>query len=135
MALTDDEKIRVRTHLGYLNTQPAAAITFGTVVPLQTLFLVDSAMEKILPGAEDRVRRILGTLDHIEELMVCALPNLAATSMDGIELRADQIDQLEHEYDRWSLRLAELLGVPRYPGSRRFNRNGMPGFHNVLVSG
>lgn len=132
---SDADKERIRYHMGYLQVQPAASITYGLPVPQQTLFMLESSMDRIMPIAIPRVIRILSILDGIEEQMVCGQPNLAAESIDpGIKLRADQIDQLEHEYERWSGRLADIFGVMRYPFSERGNRSGSPGFHNVRVT-
>lgn len=124
MALTLQEKERTRYHLGYLNVKPAAAITFGVPAPMQTLFLVDAAMDRLLLETEDRVRRILCILDGIENQMVSGQAYLAATQLDDLKPRADQLDALEHEYDRWGRRLANNLGVPIYPYADRYRQGG-----------
>lgn len=116
------EKERIRYHLGYLNAQPAASLQFGQPRPIQTLFLVESAVENLLPEAEDRVRRFVRVLDDIECKLIDAQDRLAATQLDSLYLRDGEPDLLEHEYHRWASRLADTLGVPLYPFAERFRR-------------
>lgn len=119
--LDNNTKERVRYHMGYLNTQPAASISFGVPVPLQTLFLLESAMNDLInSAAEDRVRRLVTILDNIECKMVEWQEYLSVSSVDDIKIRPDNIDQLEHEYCRWAARLSDELGAPLYPGSQKF---------------
>lgn len=120
MALTTAERERVRYHLGYLQVQPAAAMTFGLPRPIQTLFIVESAMERILEVAIPRVRRILDVLDKVECRLESAQARLAATQLGDLHLRDGEPDLLEREYDRWARRLADIFGVPLYPYAKRF---------------
>jgi hypothetical protein len=124
MAFTVQEKERIRYHLGYLAVQPAASIQFGIPRPIQTLFLVETAMQNILPEAEDRVRRTLGIMDDIELKLVDAQDRLVARRLNGLELRDGEPDLLEKEYARWGARLADILGVPFYPFATRFRAAG-----------
>lgn len=124
MAFTDEEKQRIRYHTGYPAVQPAAALTYGIPKPLQTLFLLESAMNLILPVAEDKVRQIISVMDTIECRLVDAQTRLAATSVDNLTMRKDETDALETEYRRWANRLADIMGVPLYAYSARFHRGG-----------
>lgn len=133
MALTDSEKERVRYHLGYPEVQPAASITFGIPRPIQTAFLVESAMNLLLPVAEDRVRSIVGVMDGIECRLIDAQDRLAAKRIDQLELRDDEPSQLENEYQRWGFRLADTLGVPVYAYSTKYRRGGNKTITNVTV--
>ena len=133
MALTDQEKERARYHLGYPEVQPAASITFGIPRPIQTAFLVESALNLLLPVAEDRVRSILGVMDGIECRLIDAQDRLAAKQIDQLTLRDDEPSQLEAEYRRWGYRLADTLGVPIYAYSVRYRREGKMQAGNVAV--
>jgi hypothetical protein len=115
-----NEKERIRYHLGYLNVQPAASIVFGIPVPIQTMFLVELAMNNILPTAEDRVRKLLTILDGVECKQVEAQNYLVVSKVDDIELRENVGDLLEAEYCRWAARLSDELGAPLYPGAVKF---------------
>lgn len=134
--LTEEEKNRVRYHLGYPLTtyggeQAAAGIQFGIGRPQQTNFLLEQALQILLTDANslERVRILLARLDKIESQMVCALPQLGVEQLGEITLRGADAgktvtDLLEREYRRWGGRLAEVLGVPYYPFSERYQRRG-----------
>ena len=121
MAFTTQEKSAIRYHLGYLETEPASSLTYGQPRPIETLFLVDSALERVATTfGEDRIRRIVSTLESIECKLTEACDRLAATRLEGLELRLGEPDLLEKEYYRWAGRLADILGVPLYYYSERF---------------
>lgn len=132
MPLTDEEKTRVRYHLGYPAVTSAASIQLGTPAYSETAWLVDAVLPKLLDGALPRVRSMLVTLEGIETKMVEAQDRLAATQLETLKLREDEIESLEREYRRWAFRLAELLGCPIYPGSSRFKGIGT-GAGNIPV--
>lgn len=116
------EKERIRYHMGYLQVQPAASISYGIPAPIQTLFLLESAMDRIISNAEDRVRKLITVLDEIECRMLDGQNYLMADQLADITIRKNHIDQLEDEYCRWAARLADTLGAPLYPGAERFRR-------------
>jgi len=122
MVLDPTERERIRYHMGYLSVAPAASITFGLPAPIQTLFLVELAMNNLLPEATDRIRRFLTILDNIECKMIEGQSYLVATQLDQMYIRNDNIDKLEDEYSRWASRLADELGCPLYPGSAKFRK-------------
>ena len=124
MAFTDEEKQRIRYHTGYMSVRSAASLSFGIPKPVQTLFLLESAMNLILPVAEDKVRQLLNVLDGIECRLIDAQTRMAAQSIDTLTMRKDEADSLEAEYRRWANRLADVMGVPLYAYSLRFQRSG-----------
>ena len=137
-ALTDAEKERCRFALGYPETSGAATLQFGLPKPMQTAFILESALNLLVnPDAIDRVRGILAQLDALELRLRRVGPHLAAAKVGNIELRgavAGQTypDLLEREYRRWAGRLADVLGVPFYPYASKLRRAGPGG--NVPVS-
>ncbi len=133
MAFDPVTKERIRYHLGYLNVQPAAAITFGMPAPVQTLFLLENAMNLLLPVAEARVYNMIQILDNIENKMVQGQDYLPANKLGELEIRKEHIDMLEDEYDRWASRLADQLGVVKYPFAQKFMGRQRHG--NIPVSG
>ena len=118
--LSDTEKERVRYHMGYLGVQGAASIQFGIPRPIQTVFLLESAMNNLISASEGRVREILGRLDVTEERIFAAQERLQVKRVEGVEMREDEPGQLENEYVRWAKRLADVLGCMLYPYSSRF---------------
>lgn len=120
MPLTDSEKERVRYHLGYQEVSPAASIQYGLSRPIQTLFLVETALNTLQEVATDRVRRILKVMDDVECQLIDSQQRLAAIQLDSLRLREGEPDLLEREYARWGFRLADILGVPIYAYSLRY---------------
>lgn len=114
------EKERIRYHLGYPEMGQAASLQFGVPIPVQTMFLLENAMNLILPEAEGRVRQLITIMDGIEQKLIDAQDRLAADQLEELKLRADEPGQLEREYTRWGYRLAEVLGVPVYAYSQRY---------------
>lgn len=118
----DAEKERIKYHMGYTGQSTAAGLAYGLPVPIQTMFLVESAIDRLNTGSEDRVRKLITILDQVECRMEGAMDYLTVDRVDSIEIRSDQIDKLEDEYCRWASRLADVLGSPLYPGSSKFRR-------------
>ncbi len=127
MAFSDEDKQRIRNHLGYPSVAPAPSIVYGMPALSQTNFLVERAMELVLDVAQDRVRKLLDVLDNIECRMIDGQQYLIATQLDSLTLRADQLDKLEAEYCRWAARLADMLCAPLYPGAVKFRSLFMQG--------
>lgn len=122
MALTTEERERVRYHLGYLQVEPAASISFGIPRPIQTLFLVETALTNLLDVALPRVRKIIQIMDDIECKLVDSVDVLEASQMGDLHTRENAPSLIDREYYRWASRLADMLGVPLYPYSARFKQ-------------
>jgi len=140
--LTEEEKARVRHHMGYPEVQPAASLVYGVPKPAQTAFLLESAMGLLIDTAVPRVRSILQICDDLEQQMVDAQCYLVADSLGEIHLAGAGGDsknrlvteRLEGEYVRWAMRLADVFGCPLYPFSERFRRGtGTPRYGNLGV--
>lgn len=134
MALTPQEREKVRYHLGYPSTAQMASIQLGIPRPIQSLFLVEQAMNLLIADAEIRVRQMLAKMDLIESKLLEQVTDdhLAAIRLEDLYLRARSAggggntegELLEEEYQRWGWRLADELGVPVYPYSKRYRVNG-----------
>jgi hypothetical protein len=129
VALTDQEKERIRYHLGYNNVDPITTIALGFPATTQSLFLVDASMERLQPATVSRVLFILGVLDQIEGQMIDALKRLRAQQLGELKLRGNndepvEQDLLEREYYRWAKRLSDNLGAPLNAYSTRFREGG-----------
>lgn len=133
--LTLLERAKIRHHLGYPNVSAMASIQMGVPKPLQTLFLVETAMDKILTEYLPILRTTIATLDSIECQLVDGQKYLPVNRMGEMEIRKEHLQQLEGEYKRWAFRLAEDIGVPIYPFSSRFKGTGPGGAGNISVRG
>ena len=63
---TDEQKMKARHHLGYLNVGAVSTFVLGVPAALPTLFTVEGAWDKILPEAEILVDKYLCRLDQID---------------------------------------------------------------------
>ena len=129
--LNEEEKEKVRYHLGYLETSLAPSIQLGIPKPTQTLFLLEDGLGLLRNGfACNRARCILKVLDELEVKLVAGVSTLVASNLGTMKLHPlaamGQLytDSLEKEYRRWAGRLADIFGVPIYPFSQRFKRSG-----------
>ena len=138
--LTADERDRIRYHLGYGSTSPAATIALGIPGSTMTMYLVEKAMDNLLTVAVPRVQRTLARLDAIEDKLEESQDYLAAAAIDGLKLRPTTTtgeshpDALEREYLRWARRLADILNCQLNPYALRW-QGGSRAVTNVRVSG
>lgn len=134
-ALTPEEKVRIRYHLGYPLLTDAASVQFGLPALTQTSFMVDNSLSRLVEPGLNYVRSISKTMDDIEVKLVEAQDRLAATRLEDLYLRQDEVEVLEGEYRRWGFRLADIVGAPIYPYSKRYQAAGSSAVTNVSVRG
>jgi hypothetical protein len=121
---TDHEKSRIRLHLGYPNVTAIATFQLGLPAAIEPLFILESAMNLIIPGAEDTVRNIIAMCDKIEAQMIDDLELLAVDAVDEIKVRSDEQEKLVQRYIYWTNALAQQFGVMRNPYDKRFINGG-----------
>lgn len=135
-ALSALEKVKVRHHCGYLNVQEAQTFSLGTPAGVETQFIIEGAMNRVLADALPEVRRHLRILDNIEEQMVCNLDLLQVKRLGEIEINNQGPDREQRQiiqlYDRWVDSLCNLMGVFRNPFDKRKGALGTGGV-NVAV--
>lgn len=128
--LTDEERVKTRHHLGYLQVQAAFTFVLGIPAAVQTTFTVEGAFSRILPAALPEFRRQLSILDRIENQMVDDLELLAVSEVDEIKVRPDEQAQLWKEYEKWRRALANMMGIAPNPWDMRLRGAGV----NVAVN-
>lgn len=133
MAFTEYEKTRIRHHLGFLNVAAAATFVLGTPAAVETQFLIESAMNRVLPEAEVLVRDLLGKCDSVEGQMADNQELLAITAVDEITVRQDEFEALQKRYHYWRNALANAMGIYPNPFDKRFGSGGFGGI-NVRVN-
>jgi hypothetical protein len=121
--LTEDEKVRIRHHLGYLNVQQVQTFVLGTPSSVETQFIIEGAFEYVMPSALGLIREKLALCDEIEKKMACALDNLDANAVGNIQLNNqgedNQQEQLQKAYEWHRSAMANLLGVQANPFDKR----------------
>jgi hypothetical protein len=132
MAMTKEEKVMIRHHCGFLNVTAVSTFALGTPAAVETQFIIEGAMDRILPEAEGLARRCLAILDKIEGQMVDDVELLAVVSVDEITVNGDEQNKLKREYVYWRNALCNLMGIYPNPFDKR-NDILAPGF-NVPVN-
>ena len=125
MALTAEEKVKVRHHLGYLNVAQAYTFVLGVPAAVQTQFTVEGAMNVILADAEEEVRRQLRILDRIEELDIEGLEDVEVAQIGEITIDAKFYEKRWKQYERWRRSLANLFGIAPNPFDQRLAALGI----------
>jgi len=120
-ALTNEEKARVRYHLGYLGVSPSSSISLGIPRLQDTSFLIEMSMDHVLPDHLSKIRQIISYMDEIEKKEFDALNRLKASSLGSLILRPDEIEALGKAYVSWGKRLGDILGVEPYRFSNRYS--------------
>lgn len=137
-ALNNLEKVKVRHHCGYLNVQEAQTFVLGTPAAVETQFIIEGAMNRIIEEAIPEVRRHLNILDASEEQMVMNQELLQITKIDTITINSTGRDreqaQLRHTYNYWVDSLCNLMGITRNPFDKRLGHFGTGGI-NARVAG
>jgi hypothetical protein len=116
MALTDDEKGKVREYLGYPQLEAATFYQLGTPRQARPAFVLEQNMLNLLPAGEVQVRALLAKLANSRSEIEASLGRLKASKLGPIELNGREMDQRK-QHDTWLVRqLAAVLNVePRTP--------------------
>jgi hypothetical protein len=117
---TPNEKARIRHHMGYLNVSEVSTFALGIPAAVETQYLIEGAMNKVLPDAEPIVRGIIAKLDLIDAQMVDDTELLSVRKVDEIELNPEEMQLLRKEYRFRQRELGNLLGIEPNPYDQRF---------------
>lgn len=117
---TPEEKVQIRHHLGFLNVSQVETFVLGLPAAVQTSFILEGAMDRLLPEAAPQVRRHLNILDGIEQQMIEDTELMAVNQVDTIQVNQREQTQLRDQYDYWRRAMGNLFGVAPNPYDERF---------------
>jgi hypothetical protein len=124
MPLSEQQRISIRHHLGYLQVADAYTFVLGVPASVETTFMIEGAMDRLLEHSIPLVARLLDTLDGIECQMITDLDLLAASKIGDIEVNLKEQEQLVKRYDYWIAALSNALGSYRNPFDKRLTASG-----------
>lgn len=125
MAFTLEEKARIRYHLGFPNIGNATVLALGFPAAGHPAFLLEAAMNQILPEAEPTARNAILQCDCIEKQLAEARSRLKAGTAGNVILRGrEELEDLEDQYDYWTDALVDVFGVNKNPFSKKHQRVG-----------
>jgi hypothetical protein len=135
--ITEEEKVKARSHTGYLNVAEQSTYSLGIPAGVQTQFVIEGGFKRILPQAEPLFRRHLKILDRYEELILEQAGNVQVEQLGQIKINQKAFRQLVGQYFWWVASLANMMGITPNPfDQRRSQWNGLGGTGvNVGVSG
>lgn len=129
MPLSEDEKVKIRDHLSYLNSSELSTFVLGLPAGVETQFLIERAMSIfLLESAVPLVRKILCELDDVDAQRRAVRASVSTAAIGGIQIRppGEALDALDQEFNRLVGRLANALGVPPMPFDHRKTTFGIP---------
>jgi len=133
--LTDEERVSIKHHTGYPNANAIQTFVLGVPAAMESLFMLEGAMNAIAPGAEDRCRQTLRRLDRLEMQIEENADALVLTKADEVEFREDEFEKILQRYKYFQGELCNLLGVPGpNPFDARWSQWGGGGGVNIAVS-
>jgi hypothetical protein len=135
MSLTEEDKVRARIHMGYVNVTEVATFVLGIPAALQTQYMIEEGFLKILPSAVTRFRQYLDRLDRLEAQIDENSENVEASAVGDIRLRPDAFKEVIMRYKFWQGSLGNMMGVIANPFDMRpFLGGGYGGNSMVNVS-
>lgn len=120
MAFSDDEKVRIRYHLGFINVNYLYTFHVGVASSVPNQSILEGMMERVLPEAEYLVRKVLSRCETTEDQMFENQDALVVDAIEGLQIRSDGQTQFRNVYLYWRSALANLLAVAPNPYDQRF---------------
>lgn len=121
MPLTDEQKDKVRYHLGYTGLSLVGTLSFGGVVVQQMAFLLEKNLTNLRESMVPIVQQLICNLDELDcLLMQAARDGRIVRTGGGVQINLDQAAAVKAQYVDWAGRLADQFSVTFDPLSRRF---------------
>lgn len=119
VVVTEDEKVRARHHLGYVDVEAVQSFNAGIPAAMQTTFMIEGALNRLLPAAYEKFQQFLCRLDAVEEEVFCGIDLASVDQLDTLKIRSDRLRELSRYYKIAQEGLANMLGVPPNPWDAR----------------
>lgn len=115
VAITEQDKARARYHLDYLQVEAAQTFSLGIPAAIQTQFMIEGAMNRILPSALPKFLQLLDRLDCIECELFGGIDTASVTKVGEIEINRKRLRELGQYYSIARGALATLMGIVPNP--------------------
>lgn len=122
--LTETEKSRIRSHMGYPEIRAAASFVMGQPATIETAYIIEQALNEVRVEALENLRSILDVLDKIECQDIDDLDVHVADQVGEITINHNEHRLLDTRYDRWLGKLENLLCCARNPYDKRWAGGG-----------
>ena len=119
MGFTDEERIKIYYHLGYLGVAQVETFHLGVPAALQTTFMIEGAIPKLLPAAEPIARKLICRLDLLETQLYEGSDLVDVVKTGNVEINQKRFNMLARYYCQAMTSLAGLFGVVCNPFDAR----------------
>jgi hypothetical protein len=117
--LTEEQRALIRHHMGYLNIFSGTALGLGIPIAIQPLFVLERAMDELLPEALPLALRYLARCEATEAQMFENQDSLVAERVGNIGLSGKVMMRLRIQYQYWRGSLAGIFAVRPNPFDMR----------------
>jgi hypothetical protein len=108
--LTEEEKAKARHHMGYLEVQSAYTFALGIPLNTQTQFMIEGALNNLLPSAYPKFRELLCRMDAMENQVYCGAELADIESIDTIKVNRMRLKEIAQMYLLAQGALGNMLG-------------------------
>lgn len=120
MALSEDEKVKIRHHLGYLGVAEVFTFLLGVPGAVETQFLIEGALHRLLLSTEPLVREILCRLDQLDAARQQVAIGGEVESVGNIKMRGmEALRMVDNQLVEQRGALANAFGVYQNPFDKR----------------
>lgn len=123
--LTEATKVKTRHHMGYPNVGEVASFALGVPASFQPMYSIETAMNKLLPLAEQQLVTLVAQLDAIEAIILEGAEDDGTSKLGDIEFDPHAMGKQVRRYRHFQATLANLLAVPVNPDDHRFAGGGV----------
>lgn len=116
--IPEETKVRARHHLGYLGVEQSQTFALGIPAAVQTQFMIEGAMNRLLQQSVPRFNQVLDQLDCIE----CKFAETDLSDIDEIaeiKVNRKRLPEIAKQYCYFRSALANLLGTVPNPYDQR----------------
>lgn len=117
--ISEGDKVRSRHHLGYLNVEQAQTFVLGIPAAVQTTYMIEGALNRILPQALPKFIELLDRLDCVECELWGGMDLASVNKISEIEVNPTRRKELAGYYQIARQALANLLGIIPNPYDQR----------------
>ena len=121
--LSEEEKVRIRDHLGFLNSSELSTFVLGLPAGVETQFMIERAMNLYVKESAIRCE-----LEGLDKQRAAVRGSIGVEAIGGIRMRSpsDAFAELNKEFIRLVGRLANAFGVAPNPFDNRNGTFGIP---------
>lgn len=116
--IPEEDKARARHHLGYLGVEQSQTFVLGIPAGVQTQFMIEGALNRLLPHSMPRFLKLLEQLECLE----CKYGDAELSDVDQIaeiKINRKRLKEIATQYCNFRTGLANLLGIVPNPFDER----------------